>query len=311
MNKFKSLLTGIAAFGLLAFTGCSTDVDPVPVNIPEADLIPNTSLLELKTKFWDDATNYIDTIKLREDGSHYIIAGRVISNDEPGNVFKSLTIQDETCALSFSINSYNLYLEYRVGQEIVIDATDMFIGKYNGLQQMGEPEWYENGNAWEASFMAPEFFKLHAQLNGLPDPSKVDTIEINSFSELPSDPEGLRKFQSQLVKFNNVYFEEGGKAQFSVYKSSGENHNIIDTEGASLPVRTSGYSNFWNKYLPTGSGDVVCLLGYYGTTGWQLTLIDYEGCMNFGNPTIAPGTKDTPYSVTCLCTHLTLPTILR
>ncbi|MBD5213291.1 MAG: hypothetical protein HDS75_00525 [Bacteroidales bacterium] len=298
MNKFKSLLTGIAAFGLLAFTGCSTDVDPVPVNIPEADLIPNTSLLELKTKFWDDATNYIDTIKLREDGSHYIIAGRVISNDEPGNVFKSLTIQDETCALSFSINSYNLYLEYRVGQEIVIDATDMFIGKYNGLQQMGEPEWYENGNAWEASFMAPEFFKLHAQLNGLPDPSKVDTIEINSFSELPSDPEGLRKFQSQLVKFNNVYFEEGGKAQFSVYKSSGENHNIIDTEGASLPVRTSGYSNFWNKYLPTGSGDVVCLLGYYGTTGWQLTLIDYEGCMNFGNPTIAPGTKDTPYSVT-------------
>lgn len=298
MNHIKSLLLGAAALGSLVFTGCSTDVDPVPVNIPEANIVPNTSLLELKTKFWDDATNYIDTIGLRDDGSHYIIAGRVISCDEEGNVFKSLTIQDETCALAFSINSYNLYLDYRVGQEIVIDATDMYIGKYNGLQQMGEPEWYENGNAWEASFMAPEFFRLHAQLSGLPEPAKVDTVEINSFSELPSDPEGLRKFQSQLVKFNNVYFEEGGKEQFSTYKSSGVNHNIIDTEGASLPVRTSGYSKFWNKYLPTGNGDVVCLLGYYGTTGWQLTLIDYSGCMNFGNPTVAPGSKETPFSVT-------------
>lgn len=298
MKHIKSLMLGLAAAGSLAFTGCSTDVDPVPVNIPEASLVPNTSLLELKTKFWNDATNYIDTIGLRDDGSHYIIAGRVISNDEEGNVFKSLIIQDETCALAFSINSYNLYLDYRVGQEIVVDATDMFIGKYNGLQQMGKPEWYENGNAWEASFMAPEFFKMHVELNGLPKPALVDTIEINAFSELPSDPEGLRKFQSQLVRFNNVYFAEGGKAQFSTYKSSGVNQNIIDIEGASLPVRTSGYSKFWNKYLPTGNGDVVCLLGYYGTTGWQLTLIDYEGCMNFGNPTVASGTKDKPFTVT-------------
>lgn len=290
----------MAAVAAMAFTGCSTEFDPVPVDIPQATLTPNTTLLELKTQYWDDATNYIKqigTVDGTEDGEHVIIHGRVISNDICGNVFKSLIIQDETCALAFSINQYNLYLDYRPGQEIVIDATGMEIGKYNGLQQMGEAEWWEDGGQWEASFMAPEFFREHAQLNGLPKVAEIDTIVINNFAELPADPAGLRQFQSQLVRFNNVHFEEGGKALFSEYHESGINRNLIDSQGQSLVVRTSGYSNFWNNTLPAGDGDLVCILGYYGTTGWQLTLIDYEGCMNFGNPTVSPGAKDNPYTV--------------
>jgi hypothetical protein len=199
--------------------------------------------------------------------------------------------------MAISVNSYNLYLKYRRGQEVVIDATGMYIGKYNGLQQLGFPEWYENGNAWEASFMSPEFFSQHVELNGLPDIAAIDTLEINSFSELPSDPDGLMEYQSRLVKFNNVAFVNGGKEQFSTYHSSGVNQSITDSDGSSLPVRTSGYSNFWNNTLPEGRGDVVCILSYYGTTGWQLILNDYAGCMNFGNPTVAPGAESNPYTV--------------
>lgn len=310
MKNIKSYLAGIAAVGALALTGCSTDYDDLPVNIPEASLTPNTTLLELKTKFWQDDANYIAGmenkadaapayIPEREDGSHYIIHGYVCSNDDAGNVFKSLVIQDETCALSFSINTYDLYVNYRPGQEIVIDATGMQIGKYNGLLQMGKASWYDNGtnSAWEASFMPLELFRSHAELNGLPDIARIDTLQLNTFSELPSDPEGLCKFQSRLVRFNNVRFQEGGKEKFSEYQSSGVNRLVEDSEGSTLNVRTSGYSDFWNYMLPEGNGDLVCILGYYGSTGWQLTLIDYDGCMNFGNPTVAPGTKDNPYTV--------------
>ena len=308
MKNIKSYIVGMAALGAIAFTGCNMDVDPVPVSIPEAKNEPNLTLLELKTMFWDDATNYIwgmenrpdapqSTIPAREDGSHYFVHGYVCSNDDAGNVFKSLVIQDETCALAFSINTYDLYVKYRVGQEIVVDVTGMQIGKYNGLLQMGKAEWYENGSVWEASFMPLEVFRSHVELNGLPDVAKVDTIEINTFSELPGDPEGLRKFQSQLVKFNNIKFQEGGKEKFSEYQSSGVNRVIEDSEGATLNVRTSGYSDFWNMTLPEGNGDLVCILGYYGSTGWQLNLIDYAGCMNFGNPTVLPGGKDNPYTV--------------
>jgi hypothetical protein len=299
MKSLKTYMAWLAAAIAVAtgLSACQDDFDAPGVDSPVASLKANTTLLELKKAYWNDATNYIDTIGLREDGSHYIIHGTVVSSDEASNVFKSLVIQDGTAAMAISINSYNLYLKYRQGQEIVIDATGMYIGKYNGLQQLGFPEWYENGNAWEASFMSPEFFAQHVELNGLPEVAAIDTLEINSFSELPTDPDGLMKYQSRLVRFNNIAFANGGKEQFSTYHSSGVNQNISDSDGSTLPVRTSGYSNFWNNTLPEGRGDLVCILSYYGSTGWQLILNDYAGCMNFGNPTIAPGAEANPYTV--------------
>ncbi len=292
---FVWIIAAIAA--VTAMTACQDDIDAPNVNIPEAKDQPNTSILELKKAYWQDAVNYADTIGVKEDGSHYIIHGRVVSSDEAGNVFKSLVIQDETAAIAMSINLYNLYLNYRRGQEIVLDVTGMYIGKYNGLVQLGMPEWYENGNAWEISFMSPQYFSDRAQLNGLPDVSKIDTLQINTFAELPTNPDGLCEYQSRLVRFNNVQFVNGGKETFATYHSSGVNQSIEDINGQSLNVRTSGYANFWNKMLPEGRLDLVCILSYYGTSGWQLTLIDYDGCMNVGNPTEAEGTRNNPWTV--------------
>jgi len=299
MKNLKKYLVwfAAAAFAITGLTACQDDVDAPDVDVPVAKDQPNTTILELKKAYWNDATNYADTIGTRPDGSHYIIHGRVISSDEAGNVFKSLVIQDETAAMAFSINSYNLYLKYRRGQEIVLDVTGMYIGKYNGLVQMGMPEWYANGNAWEISFMSPESFASRAQLSGLPEINKIDTLEVNSFAELPTNPDGLCQWQSQLVRFNNVKFVNGGSDTFSTYHSSGVNQVIEDASGDPLNVRTSGYANFWNRTLPEGRLDLVCILSYYGTTGWQLTLLDYEGCMNVGNPTETPGSEAKPWTV--------------
>ncbi len=289
------LLLSVALIIGATFAGCQDDFDAPEVNVPQATIQPNITIAELKELFWNDATNYADSIYDPENpDTHYVIAGRVVSSDEASNVFKSLVIQDETAAIALSINSYNLYLNYRVGQEIVVDLTGMHIGKYNGYQQLGRPEWYANGNAWEVTFMSPEFFAAHAQLNGLPDVSKIDTLTVPNFSILSINPENLRKYQSQLVRLQNVHFENGGKEKFSTYHSSGDNQNLVDQSGLTLTVRTSGYSNFWNQLLPTGNLDVVGILSFYGTTGWQLILIDEAGCMPVGE---RPGAKDNPYTV--------------
>lgn len=62
-------------------------------------------------------------------------------------------IQDETAALAISVNSTGMYTKYAPGQEVVIDLTDMYIGKYNGTQQLGYPLFYEKNQVWEATFM--------------------------------------------------------------------------------------------------------------------------------------------------------------
>ncbi len=311
MKKLKTYLAWFAAaVGMTgALTSCQDDIDAPSANAPVATLEANISIMDLKKTFWKDDVNYIYgmedkedaeyvAIPAREDGSHYIIKGIVVSSDEASNVFKSLVIQDKTAAIALSINSYNLYLNYRMGQEVVVDITGMYVGKYNGLLQVGYPSWYANGKVWNASFMSPQMAQRHIELNGWPQAANIDTLTVNTFSELATSPEGLMRYQSRLVKLCDVSFTNAGKETFSTYHSSGVNQVLTDSEGNTLNVRTSGYSNFWNKTLPTGVGDVVCILSYYGTSGWQLILNDYEGCMGFGQPRPArPGTEDNPYDV--------------
>ena len=178
------LLTLLAS---LALTSCKLESEEGLVSIPQSTLKANTSIGELKQAFWKDDLNYATEIGQRSDGSHYIIEGHVISSDEAGNIFKTIVIQDESGALALSVDSYDLYVNYRRGQRIVIDVTGLQAGKYNGLLQVGEAMWYENGQVWETSYMAPEIFSHHAQLSELPDITLIDTLEVNGFEELATD----------------------------------------------------------------------------------------------------------------------------
>ncbi len=297
MKTLKSYIFGLSALAALSagFSACQDDIDaPAPVD-PVAGIEANTTILDLKTTFWSDADNYAKTIEDADDPSHrYIIHGRVISSDQESNVFKSLVIQDETAALAFSIDAYNLYLTYRRGQEVVLDVTGMSIGKYSGLQQIGRKSYYEAGNTDQVSFMSLEYFQQYARLNGMPRPLELDTIPMASFADINTQtPEVLRKYQSQLVCFKRVKFVEGGKAQLSTYLSSGENRQIEDATGATLNVRTSGYSTFWSMTLPEYEVDLTGILSYYAGA-WQIVLIDGDGIKA---STPRPGSKSNPYTV--------------
>lgn len=304
----KNLSLGlVAGLAIAGFSACQDDIDTPRLidEVPVATMKPNSTILEVKELFWEDNTPYCKQIGAKENGDHYIVKGRVISNDMPGNVFKSLYIQDETAALPLSINQYNLYLSYRVGQEVVIDLTGLYIGRYAGLEQMGYPQWSARDNAYQPTFMQPGILEGHIELNGLPEPAKIDTLLVTSISDLNTNattPEYLRKMQGQLVRVNNVKFiPQDGLDVLGIYHEN-VSQKIQDASGSQLTVRTSGYSNFWNTPLPDENGDIVGILGYYYSStdpadSWQITLIDKEGMMNFGNPTLPLGSKERPYTV--------------
>lgn len=293
MRKFKSYLLMLVA--ALVVVGCADEFDRPPVNAPVAENLEkvNTTIYDLKYKYWNDARNYIDTIGVNEAGEEIYIKGRVVSSDETGNIYKSLVIQDETAALALSINQNSLYTTYRLGQEIVIKATGMYIGKYNGLQQLGYPEWYAQGNAWEATFMAPELFQEHAELNGFPQVSKIDTLAV-SLGSLPSDPQGLCKWQSQLVRLDDVTFTEADGTTVFANDDASTNRTLQDLNGNTIIVRNSNYADFRSEKLPVGQGTVVGILSYYGTA-WQLLLRSAEDCIGFIKD--GKGTTANPYTM--------------
>ena len=295
-NLIKHMATALACMAIAAgFQSCQDDVDAPGLNVPVATLKANTDIATVKAKYWEDTDNYYQQIPA---DAHEIIAGRVISSDASGNIYKNLVIQDATGALAMSINANSLYNEYRIGQEIVIDLAGMYIGKYSTLEQLGFPD-HTAAYGDQTTFMPLEFFVEHSQLNGLPDASKIDTLTIQ-LSDLGNGNAEQMKYQSQLVRLNNVYFVDGGEKAFCDGHKVNTNRTLKDDAGNEIIVRTSGYANYWSMTLPAEHGDVVGILSTYKSSGslkWQLLMRSPSDLLNFGNPTLPKGTETNPYDI--------------
>ena len=280
----KSIYLSMAMAGALLLSACQADMDTPALENPVAPIKANTTILELKNAF----ENQTVEVGAKADGSHYVIHGRVVSSDASGNIYKQLVIQDETAALAFSINQGSLYTEYRLGQEMVVDLTGLYIGYYSGLQQVGWPTEPYNGQD-QLGFMAFDYWKANAYYNGLPDPKYANVtlgsayptdeyycITFSDFDELNNGT--LPELQSQLVEFKNVHFQiNEGEETYAPYQES-VNRTLVDSNGQTLIVRNSGYSNFYNQEIPEGRGNVRGILSYYGSE-WQLLLRDVTDVM--------------------------------
>lgn len=292
MNLYKMFLGGIlAAAAACGFTACDGDPELPPVFAPEATIEANTTILEMKTQYWSSDRNYADTVGLTPDGKHVIVSGRVISCDSTGNIYKSLIIQDKTAAMAISIDTTKLYMNYPVGEEVLIDLTGCYVGKYNGLFQMGKPNPY-NGT-YEISFMKYSAFAAVSQRNGLPNVNDIDTLTttIEQINNWTSEAD-IIKNQSRLIRLDSVSFVGGGTLTWAD-NGNNVNRSLRDKNGQTLTVRNSGYASFGRDVMPAGTGSVVCILSYYGT-GWQLLFRTALDCFGFdGVPT-----GDTPGTVT-------------
>lgn len=295
-----SLLAALALMaGAATLTGCQDSYDAPDMVTPVATLTPNTTLADFKTAY---ASASVELVPLKDETTQtpYVLHGRVISSDASGNIYQSLVIQDETAALTISVRRASMWVDYRLGQDVVINATGLYMGSYNGLLQLGGLGEYNHAESM--TFMSWDEFRAHSQLNGLPDqnfkyvrqegpwPADDPYCIVTSIGSLPSAGEEMRNMQGQLVELQNVSFVEGGKATFAPYQESVDRY-ITDALGNRLNVRCSGYSNFYSTMLPTGTGSVRGILSYY-QDAWQLLLRDINDVI-FN----AHGTKDEPYTV--------------
>jgi hypothetical protein len=121
----------------------------------------------------------------------------------------------------------------------------------------------------------------HAQVNGLGRPQDVDTVTttIPTLATAKTTPEGLRNWQSRLIRIDNVQFEDAGKPFAG---ESTTNRYVVDADGNRINVRNSSYADFKNDILPAGYGSIVGILSYYGSD-WQILLIDASGCVDFNS----------------------------
>lgn len=295
----------VLAFGAVTLTGCNEDEAVAPLDIPQSDWKANTTIADFKAAYWQDDDNYYKEVGTTAEGEHIILGGRVVANDVTGNIYQNIVLQDETAAVTIAVAMSDMYLKYKVGEEMFIDVTGLYAGKYAGLFEIGKDDMYNNTTP-QIGKMDEEVFLAHSQLNGLPDVKKVNTITmtIEELNANKVDKDFLIKYQSQLIRINNVSWQGGGTTLWAERGTSHNTRYLFNSDNQSIAVDNSGMSDFNDQVLPAGHGDVIAILSYY-RSGFQLVFRTNEDCIDFGGVSYAPetapvsgdGTAANPWSV--------------
>lgn len=240
----------------LALFACERDYDAPLLTEPEyTGPAANITISELRTQN-AAATQDVPIIITQDQVLKAVITG----NDESGNIFKKIYLQDETGAIEMEVDQSSVYNYYPVGQTVYVDLNGLSISVYGDEQQLGHPEGYLFRTPWED-------FEKHVSKDGWANPENAKPVVIDDISTINAAPDD---YKFKLVQFTGVTFQNGGKGIFAPEDGYGE-ENITDSHGNTIMIRTSNYASFAGNKLPQGKGNVTGILGRFKGT-WQLTL---------------------------------------
>ncbi len=270
MKRIVTIIAVLSWF-LAGFTGCSPEFDEPPAKEYKYEGKATHTIAQFKSQFNSDFTKITSDV---------ILKGVVNATDESGNIYKKLYLQDETGGLEISLDATSLYTQFKVGQEIFIECKDLYVGKYNGITQLGYP--YSKSGSDAIGRMPQKVAMEHIFKNGLPNIKAVTPIVVNSLADLTVG------MTDQLVTIKDIFFTNGGAQTFAtkgaLYPSPQE---IIDSKGIKSAVYTSTYAKFAFDKLPKGLGSITVILSSYNGT-WQLIVRDRNDIGTFDGSVIEP-----------------------
>lgn len=264
MKKLRNIALPLLAS--LALFACEKDYDAPLLTEPEyTGPEANITIKDLRAQT-AAATQDAPVVLTQEQ----VLKAVVTANDESGNIFKKIYLEDETGAIEMEVDQSSVYNYYPVGQTVYIDLKGLSISVFGDEQQLGHPEGEKFRTPWEE-------FEKHVIRDGWANPENAKPLELDDISVINTDPEA---YKFKLVTLKGVTFQNGGTAIFAPESSTGHEEAITDAHGNTLVVRTSGYANFAANKLPKGKGNLTGILGRF-RGNWQFTIRTAEDIKDF------------------------------
>lgn len=261
----------------LALFACERDYDAPLLTEPSyTGPAANITISELRTQ--NAAATEDAPIIITQD---QVLKAVITGNDESGNIFKKIYLQDETGAIEMEVDQSSVYNYYPVGQTVYVDLNGLSISVYGDEQQLGHPQGYLYRTPWED-------FEKHVSKDGWANPENAKPLVIEDISTINAAPDN---YKFKLVQFTGVTFQNGGKGIFAPESGYGE-ENITDSHGNTIMIRTSNYASFAGDKLPAGKGNVTGILGRFRGT-WQLTLRTASDVSDFTGSNEGSGNEGT------------------
>ncbi len=214
---------------MLLLVSCEPEFDEPPVDkIGEGDVL---TIQELRNMYNGNP------IRFQEDKSVY---GVITMDGRNGNIYKSAYMKDHTGAINLSLAySGGLY----EGDSIRLNLKGCVLTDYNGLVQIDS---------------------VDVDTNIVKQATNVDVQPktVSSIGQLDSS------YQSKLVKLKGVEFHPVHRGVTYANASDQEslNRTVLDCQGNSVIMRTSGYADFADQKTPGGNGSMVAIVSQFQQT---------------------------------------------
>ncbi|MGQ7945726.1 DUF5689 domain-containing protein [Flavobacterium sp. WC2509] len=275
--KISIVIMGI----IMIFGSCAEEFNVPKLTCTQPDLKVNRTVEEIRSSTGSIVTQY------KYDD---IIEAYVVSSDEGGNFFKTISFQTlatkTALSIGFSVpvDASNTYIDFRLGSKVYIKMKDQYTDFYYGGMRIGSiyVNTYNEGGVGRIS---PNDYKnvLNASCTILEEEKFVRPISI---PDLLNDSNINTLVELSGVQFKNDavgrhYYEESNDI------GGGTNWSLMDKLGNQVLFRTSSFADFADKIVPNGSGKVRGVLTKFGS--------DYQLLARSENDVVLTGTAAIPF----------------
>ena len=267
MKIIKNYKLAAFFFTMTLIISCLKDDDyEVPNTDPIAPIINGTvitintlnSLLEQEQN-----ANGNDVLSFTE--SDLYISGFVISNDEAGNIYEELVIQDLSVnpkrGVKVLINVSPLFTTFEFGRKVFVKLDGLSVGYNGGVLSLG----FRDGN------------QVVAIAESLMDQTIIRAIELAEIEPLSINISDFSAAKTNLyLRLNDVQFNRNdalgeNRKTFAAEPEdefNGERNLESCIEGFSVILSTSTFSDFKAIEVPQGRGylDGILTYNYFGDT---------------------------------------------
>lgn len=265
----------------LSLISCSKEVETPELACTQPNLTVNKSVEKVYELSGTTAKQY-----LYDD----IIEAYVVSSDEGGNFFKTISLQtkqtEKAPAIGFSvpIDATNTYIDYRVGNKVFVKLKNQFTDLYYGGLRIGSLYVSNAGDPTIGRISQNEYKNvLNASCTNIDEKQLVKSLSVE---EALSDSK-----LNTLIELNDVEFTEAalGRHYFEESNNVGGSTNwyLRDKTGNQVIFRTSSYAKFADHAVPEGSGKVKGILTKFGT--------DYQFMVRYESDIVMNGKRNTPF----------------
>ena len=252
-----------------SFDAPSTTADKVFGNpsLTEKNVI---SIADLKSTY----SSVISNNGMKQITDEIQIKGTVIGNDIEGNIYNEVFIDDGTGAFIICIAQGGIYGFLPVGQEILVDLKDLYIGAYGQQGEIGTPYTSASGSTYVSRmsrFLWNDHFKLIGSNPSSVTPEEFDQSRVSNASYLESHCGKLMTLKGvelQAADRKATFAPDDGSVPLT---ANCVNRNFKGISSSQLVLRTSTFADFAGNVMPEGKVNVTGIFTRYRNT-WQILM---------------------------------------